>query len=62
VDEKKGITSSAFLSTIPLAGTMLGFAVGSLGLSDPVRIALVAGAVLVQLGYVLGNAIVKAKK
>jgi hypothetical protein len=61
MNEKKGITSSAFLATAPLSATMLAAALAQPGISDAVRIALVAGAVLVQVGYVIGNALVKRK-
>lgn len=61
MDEKKGITSSAFLGTLPVVATMLGSAVAVGDLSDAVRIALVAGAVLLQASYLLGNALVKLK-
>ena len=59
--EKPGVLSSAFLATAPLAGAMLTAAL-TLELSDGVRVVLICAAAAVQLGYVLGNAIVKAKK
>lgn len=61
MNEKRGITSSAFLATAPLAATMLGAALAQPGISDAVRIALIAGAVLTQAAYVVGNALVKRK-
>lgn len=60
--EKAGFLSSPFWVTAPLAGTMLTAALAAGTLSDPVRIALIAGAVLTQAAYVVGNALVKAKK
>ena len=43
MSEKRGITSSAFLATAPLAAMLVGAALAQPGLSDAVRIALVAG-------------------
>jgi hypothetical protein len=60
--KKRGFGSSAFWATAPLSGAMLGAALTLQGLSDYVRVALIAGAVGVQIMYAVTNAVVKMQK
>lgn len=62
MNEKNGITSSAFIGTI---GTVVGLGASALalpGLTDCVRMTALIAVGAVMVAYIIGNAIVKLRE